>query len=527
MRFFPVAALSVLLAVACTANNSDSTPLSFSVTTVSLDAAGHEVTFVAHTKEGTWHVTPSASWLHVSPESGSGIVNVSVSADANELEYERTALLEFTMPDGFNGVMALPVTQAAGNGESGGGGGEGALQADVTTLAPTGLTSNGATLNGSCENATATVRETGFEWGRGGESGTTVQATGTTRFSASLNELTPETLYWVRAYVILQRNDEIEYIYGKSITFTTPSHTAPPISSGAPVWAELPVMDVQQKDGYIVSASDENIYYAWHMTDVNGPGGRKARNYTTCFSAETHVALWVAAPLHQMYRSGVTRQDSYANDPDVPASIQYSAPKSGGSGCNKGHILGSSDRLASRLTNQQVFYSTNIAPQLSNFNTGGAGWNTVEDWVDTRLCSDTLYVVIGTYYKTFSDKWGYTVEPGLISYGGRDDVAFPTMFYYALLRTKSGSSGKAVQNCTRDELQCVAVVRAHTNSLKSRIDNLKARGDKEPYVYTEDLMSVSDLEKLTGFSYFPNVPNAPKDSYDAAEWGITKSINRN
>ena len=33
-------------------------------------------------------------------------------------------------------------------------------------------------------------------------------------------------------------------------------------------------------------------------------------------------------------------------------------------------------------------------------------------------------------------------------------------------------------------------------------------------------MSVSDLEKITGFTYFPNVPNAPKGSFSASDWGL-------
>ena len=77
----------------------------------------------------------------------------------------------------------------------------------------------------------------------------------------------------------------------------------------------------------------------------------------------------------------------------------------------------------------------------------------------------------------------------------------PTMFYYVLLRTKDGNTGKVISSCTADELQCVAVVRPHTNDLKSAIDKLKGSGKYSTgkrYVYEEDLMSVSELEQLTG-----------------------------
>ncbi|MBR4686952.1 MAG: DNA/RNA non-specific endonuclease, partial [Bacteroidales bacterium] len=83
-----------------------------------------------------------------------------------------------------------------------------------------------------------------------------------------------------------------------------------------------------------------------------------------------------------------------------------------------------------------------------------------------------------------------------------------TMFYYVLLRTKKGNTGKALKNCSADEMMCVAFVRSHTNSLK---------GQK---VTARELMSVADLEKITGVTYFPNVPNAPKNTFKASDWGL-------
>ena len=85
-----------------------------------------------------------------------------------------------------------------------------------------------------------------------------------------------------------------------------------------------------------------------------------------------------------------------------PSNIQYNSKDTGG-GCNKGHMLGSAERLSSTATNKQVFYYTNIAPQYSgSFNTGGGAWNNLEDHVDGLVCSDTLYVVIGCYFDSFS-----------------------------------------------------------------------------------------------------------------------------
>lgn len=285
--------------------------------------------------------------------------------------------------------------------------------------------------------------------------------------------------------------------------------TPVPGQSGKYGWYELPVINYSQSGSYLIDSYDSDLYYAHHMCagGEKGPGGKKARNYTVCFSAEHHCPVWVAAPRHEMYQSGAKRTDAYAKDPSIPSDIQYNSKSTGG-GCNKGHMLGSAERLSSTATNKQVFYYSNIAPQYSDtFNTGGGGWNTLEDWVDGQVCSDTLYVVIGAYFDKYTDRRGYTDSPATISYGGRNDVSRPTMFYYILMRTKSGSSGKALKDCTASEIKCAAFVRSH-------------KTPKGVKVSEQDMMSVSDLEKLTGFTYFPNVPQAPKTTYKASDWGL-------
>ena len=283
---------------------------------------------------------------------------------------------------------------------------------------------------------------------------------------------------------------------------TTP---APNPSTSDKNWAELPVIVDANGDGRL--DSNTSLYYATHLCaggEKNAQRNGSARNYTVCYSAEHHCPLWVAAPRHRSYESGASRTDAYGKDPKIPSSIQYNSKDTGG-GCNKGHMLGSAERLSSSATNRQVFYYTNIAPQYSEtFNTGGGAWNNLEDHVDGLVCSDTLYVVIGCYFENFS-KNGASASPQTISFGGRNDVSCPTMFYYALLRTKKGNSGKRVQDCSASELQCAAFVICHK----------MAKGHKPQ---AADMMSISELEELTGVTYFPNVPNAPKTTYNSGDW---------
>ncbi|MBE6188413.1 MAG: hypothetical protein E7143_04735 [Rikenellaceae bacterium] len=287
----------------------------------------------------------------------------------------------------------------------------------------------------------------------------------------------------------------------------TPDPTPDPQPSTARYdWAELPVIADANRDG--VHDSDKDIYFAHHLCAGNEKNAQRtasARNYTVCYSGKHHCPLWVAAPRHAMYEAKNTdRTDAYGKDPKIPSSVQYNSKSTGG-GCNKGHMLGSAERLCSAATNRQVFYYTNIAPQYSStFNTGGGAWNNLEDHIDGLVCSDTLYVVVGCYFDSFSRN-GASASPKTISFGGRSDVSCPTMFYYALLRTKKGSTGKRVQDCSAAELQCAAFTICHT----------MAKGHKPQ---AADMMSISDLEALTGFKYFENVHNAPKSTYNASDW---------
>lgn len=273
-------------------------------------------------------------------------------------------------------------------------------------------------------------------------------------------------------------------------------------------WYELPAVTDADADG--IDDNDRTLYYASHMCaggEKYGHNGKPARNYTVCYSSKHHCPVWVAAPRHAMYESGASRTDAYGKDPDIPAEIQYNSKSTGG-GCNKGHMLGSAERLSSTATNRQVFYYTNIAPQLSStFNTGGGAWNNLEDYVDGLVCRDTLYEVVGCYFETYTDAYGKSCTPQTISFGGRSDVTRPSMFYYVLLRTRNGNSGKALNECSTSELQCAAFVLRH---------NME-KGHKPQ---RKDMMSVSDLEKITGFTYFTNVPAAPKDTFDASDWGL-------
>ena len=319
----------------------------------------------------------------------------------------------------------------------------------------------------------------------------------TTYVAQYLEEGSTHTIQ-VRAICDTEEYDNSTYASCSARTDTTHPQT----DTDQKGWFELPVMYDADHDG--ICDTDNTLYYAYHEFTYNG---KSMRNYTVCFSAEHHCPVWVAAPRHSCYVGGSGRTDAYTQDPNIPSGIQY-RNKSTGGGCNKGHMLGSAERTCCKEANRQVFYYSNIAPQnSSNYNTGGGAWNNLEDLVDDYVVSDTLYEVIGCYFARFVDYLGNVSVPETISFGGRDDVHKPTMSYYALLSTKAGNSGKSVTQCSADELKCVAFVMSHTMPKGHQPER-------------RDMISISQLEALTGFTYFPNVPNAPKDTFKPSDWGL-------
>ena len=279
----------------------------------------------------------------------------------------------------------------------------------------------------------------------------------------------------------------------EEVEFTeTPAEAPAPKSKTAHAgWAELPT----QK-------ASNDIYITSHLLDNN------RRNYTVCYSREQRAPLWVAAPVHRAYKGDVKRVDNYDFDPTLPVNIQITLNRSYGD-YTRGHMLGSGERTATREMNNQTFYVTNIAPQLrEGFNERGGAWNNLEYFVDRQICADTLYVVTGAIYDDFTAPDGTNIKARTtVNKNDNKRVGVPTAYYKALLRTKSGRTGKSVVECKASELKCAAFIIPH-------------RSDAGHKPTAEDMISIKELERLTGVNFFANVPNAPENKAEAKDWGL-------
>ena len=237
----------------------------------------------------------------------------------------------------------------------------------------------------------------------------------------------------------------------------------------------------------------ENLYYAAHFCS-GLPGGR---NYSICYSAEDRITFWSAFPLHECYKGDQGRTDKWAYDPELPQSIQpelVSGSYQPQPGYSKGHLLASSDRTVSYEANVQTFYVTNVAPQWQNsFNDGV--WSSLETDCWNNICADTLYVVSGV--------WGEHATASVTDKSG-NPCTVPSHFFRVLLRSKKGDTGKKVQELSADELQCVGFW----------FENRDYPSGKP----SANMTSVAEIEEKTGMTFFVNVPNAPKGTFDAGEW---------
>ena len=140
---------------------------------------------------------------------------------------------------------------------------------------------------------------------------------------------------------------------------------------------------------------------------------------------------------------------------------------------------------------------TNMSPQIPNFNRGY--WRSYESWLqdyaaDASL-SDTIYVVKGG-----------TIAPGQVSSTiscNGISVPVPKYYFVALLKVKDAQYSALGFWIEHREYETV----------KDKVADFRAHA-----------VSIDELETLTGFNFFPalpdNIEQAVEASYDTASWGL-------
>lgn len=243
-------------------------------------------------------------------------------------------------------------------------------------------------------------------------------------------------------------------------------------------WTETPTITPQQLKDY--------KYISHYFTD----NGKQVRSYSMLFDTQLKIAYWVAYPLCNYYTTkGVERTNAWAYDPSL-SSEEQATMKRGLNGYDRGHQIPSADRVVTREANEQTFYYTNMTAQIGkgmNQNIWQKLETAVRGWSSNI---DTLYVVTGAMPTT--------PENTTITYtqdNNGKQIAVPKYYFKALCRINRATG------------------EAYTIAFK--LEN-KAYPNNEPYM--NHTLSVAELERMTGFVFFPMIREQYKQTYDKNKW---------
>lgn len=207
-------------------------------------------------------------------------------------------------------------------------------------------------------------------------------------------------------------------------------------------------------------------------------------NYTLSYNEKYEQAEWVA---YELKKSELKRNNFkrpyFIDDPKVSTG-SASWRNYRHSGYDRGHLCPAGDRRFSKEAFDETFYTSNISPQVNEFNAGI--WNTLEQ--KTRYWAakyDGIYVVTG----------------GILTKNletiGNEDVAVPEYFYKVLL------------DDSRGQYKMIAFLMLAQDSQKPLYDFV---------------VSVDEIEKMTGIDFFPNlsdnIENKLEKSSDYKDWSF-------
>ncbi|WP_178984366.1 DNA/RNA non-specific endonuclease [Winogradskyella helgolandensis] len=226
------------------------------------------------------------------------------------------------------------------------------------------------------------------------------------------------------------------------------------------------------KDGEIIK-EDTNLYFL--PTSTTGQIVHH-QNYSLSYSEPHEQAEWVAYELKASHISSTNHKRPYF---EIDNAVKTGAAHWGNykkSGYDKGHLCPAGDRRFTQEAHDETFLTSNISPQEHQFNAGV--WNRLEQKVRYwAKKNDGVFVVTGGILKN-----------GLKTIGD-EDVAVPNQFYKVILDNTNG------------KIKVLAFIMNHENS------------DLPLYKF---VVSVDEVEALTGIDFFPELDDALEDKLEAS-----------
>jgi endonuclease G len=212
----------------------------------------------------------------------------------------------------------------------------------------------------------------------------------------------------------------------------------------------------------------------------------KKAEYTLSYNKSKSTPNWTSWHLDSSWLGSAPRQDDFRNDTTLPAGwFQVQGNSYSGSGFDRGHMTPSADRTASIPENSATFLMTNMIPQAPGNNQGP--WADLEN--DERvLLSNTqneVYIISGGAGQGGTGTGGFkeTIGGGLI--------AVPAATWKVILVMPKADGDDAARVTT--QTRTIAVI-------------MPNRDDIRPRDWKEFLVTVDDVEALTGYDFISQVP---------------------
>lgn len=203
--------------------------------------------------------------------------------------------------------------------------------------------------------------------------------------------------------------------------------------------------------------------------------------YVLSYNDSKKTPNWVCWNLKKSDIGDTKRAPGFEPDPDLPAGFHHIRQSDyNGSGFDRGHICPSKDRSDTPENNKFTFFTTNIVPQAPKCNRGT--WERFESHCrDLTRDGSELYIAAGP------DGEGGTGEHGPHNTIGKPSITVPATVWKVVLVLPNGESTPT------QTTRAIAVWMPNNQSITD---------DWKSYV-----ISVADVEKRTGYKFFPLVPD--------------------
>ncbi len=200
------------------------------------------------------------------------------------------------------------------------------------------------------------------------------------------------------------------------------------------------------------------------------------QNYSFSYSELHEQAEWVAYELKVSHLSSTNHKRPYF---EIDKTVKTGAAHWRNykkSGYDRGHLCPAGDRRFTKEAHDETFLTSNISPQEHKFNAGV--WNRLEQKVRYwARNNDGVFVVTGGVLKN-----------GLKTIGD-EDVSVPNQFYKVILDNNNG------------KIKVLGFLMDHKDS------------DLPLYKF---VVSVDDLEALTGIDFFPQLDDSIENKLEAS-----------